>query len=220
MIFETIRGADNEDRTLVDAAFNFDADRDLGKLKVAYLKSLFESSSNAQNDSLTLAVFRDLGVEMEALTLPGDIPVGALSLILASEASAAFDELTRSNEDDLLVNQKKNAWPNYFRSSRFISAADYINANRIRSELIVKVNDLFKGYDAVVCPSFGGDQLLMTNLTGHPCVVLPNGFNEKGSPTSFSIIGNLYDEASLLELAHAYQVATHVDEEHPAMFMD
>lgn len=220
MIFETIRGTDNKDRTLVDAAFNFDADRDLGKLKVAYLKSLFESSSNAQNDSLTLAVFRDLGVEMEALTLPGDIPVGALSLILASEASAAFDELTRSNEDDLLVNQKKNAWPNYFRSSRFISAADYINANRIRSELIVKVNDLFKGYDAVVCPSFGGDQLLMTNLTGHPCVVLPNGFNEKGSPTSFSIIGNLYDEASLLELAHAYQVATSTDEEHPAMFMD
>ena len=220
IVFNVIKGADHEDRTVVDAAFNFDASRDVKTLKVAYLSALFENSSNARNDSLTLAVFNELGLSMEAIELPGDVPVEALSIILSSEASAAFDELTRSNDDDLLVNQKKNAWPNYFRSSRFISAADYVNANRIRYELIVKVNDLFKDYDAVICPSFGGNQLLMTNLTGHPCVVLPNGFNDKGSPTSFSIIGNLYEEASLLELAHAYQVATEIDEKHPEMFLN
>ncbi len=220
IVFEAIRGTDGKDRTVVDAAFNFDGKRDVTKLKVAYLKSLFGKSRNAKNDSLALITFENMGVQPEEIELPDDVPVGALSVILAGEAAAAFDELTRSNEDDLLVNQKRSAWPNYFRTSRFISAADYINANRIRQELILKVNDLFRDYDAVVCPSFGGNQLLMTNLTGHPCVVLPNGFNDENSPTSFSIIGNLYEEASLLELAHAWQQATDMDEQHPEMFMN
>ncbi|TRX62604.1 amidase [Fulvivirga sp. M361] len=220
MVFDVIKGKDGEDRTVVEAAFNFDATQDIKNLKVAYLKTLFDESGNKANDSLTLVHFEEMGVKMEAIELPSDIPVMALSMILAGEASAAFDNLTRSNKDDLLVNQKKSAWPNYFRSSRFLSATDYVNANRIRYELILRVNELFQEYDAIVCPSYGGNQLLMTNLTGHPCVVLPNGFNEKGSPTSFSIIGNLYKEGNLLELAHTYQEATDIDEKHPEMFMN
>ncbi|ELR72857.1 Glutamyl-tRNA(Gln) amidotransferase subunit A-like protein [Fulvivirga imtechensis AK7] len=219
LVFEVIRGSDGIDQSVIDAAFNFNAATPAHQLKVGYLKTLFEQQyPNSANDSISLAVFRDMGLQLHEVELPEDIPVNALSIILAAEAAAAFDELTRSGRDSLLVNQKKSAWPNYFRTARFISAVDYINANRIRYELIQKMNEVLKEYDAIIAPSFGGNQLLMTNLTGHPCVVFPNGFNAEGKPASISIIGNLFDEAKLLQLAEAYQAATGVDEMHPEMF--
>jgi Asp-tRNA(Asn)/Glu-tRNA(Gln) amidotransferase A subunit family amidase len=137
---------------------------------------------------------------------------------LNAEAAAAFDELTRSNRDSLLVRQIKNAWPNSFRRSRFIPAVEYIQANRIRTDLIAAMHKLMSGFDVIVTPSFGGPQLLATNLTGHPVVVLPNGFNERGSPVSISFLGNLFDEATILAVAKAYQEATDFDEKHPEMF--
>lgn len=219
IVFETINGTDGKDLTVVDAPFMYNAAKDIKTMKVGYVKELFERDySNKTNDSLTLIQFESLGINLQEVTLPDDIPTSSLSIILASEASAAFDLLTRSNRDSMLVNQKKNAWPNYFRTSRFISAVDYINANRIRSLLIEELNNTLKDYDAVLVPSFGGNQLLMTNLTGNPCVVFPNGFNDEGSPTSFSIIGNLYEEGKLLELAAAYQQVTKHDNTHPEYF--
>ena len=137
-----------------------------------------------------------------------------------AEAAAAFDALTRSDQDSLLVRQNAGAWPNLFRAARFTSAVDYINANRVRYELVQKVNDLMKEYDVIVTPSFGGSQLLTTNLTGHPCVVLKNGYDDRGRPTSISFIGNLFDEATILSVARAYQEATEFDEQHPPMFVD
>jgi len=219
LVFEVIRGSDNKDLSVVDAPFNYDAEENINEFKVAYFKDLFEADySNKKNDSLSLLEFRKLGVEPVAIELPEGMPFRSLLIILSSESAGAFDLLTRSNQDDLMVNQRKGAWPNYFRTARFVSAVDYVNANRVRSVLIEKMNNLLKDYDAVLTPSFGGSQLVITNLTGHPCVVFPNGFNEEGSPTSFSIIGNLYDEAKLLRLAKAYQEATQHDDKHPEMF--
>jgi len=77
-----------------------------------------------------------------------------------------------------------------------------------------------KEYDVIVTPSFGGSQLLTTNLTGHPCVVLKNGYSQQGSPTSISFIGNLFDEATILSVARAYQEATEFDEQHPPKFIN
>jgi Asp-tRNA(Asn)/Glu-tRNA(Gln) amidotransferase A subunit family amidase len=139
-----------------------------------------------------------------------------LAFILSAEAAAAFDELTRNGQDDLMVRQIKDAWPNVFRSSRFIPAVEYIQANRIRYMIIQEMQKL--DVDVYVAPSFGGDNLLLTNLTGHPCVVLPNGFDEKGSPVSISFIGKLYDEATLLAVAKEYQDATDFHLRHPPMF--
>ena len=132
-----------------------------------------------KNDSLTLAKLRELGAELIPIELP-DVDVYSLSFILSAEAGAAFDELTRSYKDDLLVRQIKNAWPNVFRTSRFIPAVEYINANRIRTLLINEMQKLFEEVDLYIAPSWEGDNLLLTNLTGHPCVVLPNGFSEEG----------------------------------------
>ena len=114
-----------------------------------------------------------------------------------------------------MVRQIKNAWPNEFRTARFIPAVEYIRANRIRTQLIQDMGKLMRTIDVYVAPSFGGDNLLRTNLTGHPCVVLPNGFNSEGSPSSISFIGNLFDEGKLLAVAQAYQQATDWHRQYP-----
>jgi Asp-tRNA(Asn)/Glu-tRNA(Gln) amidotransferase A subunit family amidase len=218
LVFNIIQGQDVKDPSTIAASFNFKSKLNLGELKIGYTESLFKGKYfNHANDSVTLDVFRSLGARLVPMELPDSIPTNALEIILWSEASAAFDELTRSNRDSLLRLQTKNAWPNYFRQGRFIPAVEYINANRLRTLLIQDLHNLFSDYDVIICPSFEGDQLLMTNLTGHPCVVLPNGFIE-GHPTSFSLLGNLYDEATILAVAKVYQEGTEWDEMHPEMF--
>jgi Asp-tRNA(Asn)/Glu-tRNA(Gln) amidotransferase A subunit family amidase len=213
LVFDVIRGSDQQDPTVVDAPFNYSAKRDFKSLRVGYL----EGGRNSENDSITLANLREMGVSLTKVELPADIPIYPLTIILASEASAAFDGLTRSGKDSLMVRQDKGAWPNYFRTSRFIPAVDYVNANRIRTRLIREMEDLMEEYDVIVAPSFSG-QLVLTNLTGHPCLVLPNGFDENGSPTSISFIGKMMGEASLITLGEAFQAHTGFDDVHPEYF--
>ncbi|HMQ00308.1 MAG TPA: amidase, partial [Cyclobacteriaceae bacterium] len=220
IVFETIRGEDGLDKTVKNAAFNYNAARDVKKLKVGYVKKYFEADyPNKEFDNQTLEVLRKLGVELHEVEMPEELPIRSLLVILYAEAAAAFDELTRSKQDSLLVNQRKNAWPNIFRASRFIPAVEYINANRLRQMLIEKYHEALNDYDVIVTPSYGGSQLQITNLTGHPCVVVPNGFNDKGSPVSISFLGKLFGEAAALELAGAYQQATEFDDLHPEMFL-
>ncbi len=141
-----------------------------------------------------------------------------LAFILSAEAGAAFDALTRSNEDDMMVRQIKNAWPNVMRAARLIPAVEYIQANRARYQLVQDMQTFMQDIDVYVCPSFGGDNLLMTNLTGHPCVVLPNGFSDEGTPVSITFMGALFDEATILAVAKAYQDATDFHLQHPEAF--
>ena len=219
MVFNAIHGKDEKDPYSLEAAFNYTPKINLQDLKIGYFEQLFKSKyGNRKNDSIALDVIQSLGVTLHPVNMPEDIPISALGIILWAEASAAFDELTRSNRDDLLVLQTKNAWPNFFRQGRFVPAVEYIQASRIRTRLIREIHELFSSYDVILSPSFGGDQLLMTNLTGHPCVVIPNGFNEEGRPTSFSMLGNLFDEATILALAKVYQEATGWDEQYPPLF--
>jgi Asp-tRNA(Asn)/Glu-tRNA(Gln) amidotransferase A subunit family amidase len=118
----------------------------------------------------------------------------------------------------LMTDQRKWAWPNTFRAARFIPAVEYINASRLRQALIQEFYEKTKSFDVIVTPSFGGSQLLTTNLTGNPCVVVPNGFNDKGGPTSISFLGKLFGEASLISLARAYQEATEWEDKAPPSF--
>ena len=218
LVFDAIRGPDGIDLTLVNAPFNYDPDIDLKTVRIGYLKDLFDKPYGGHEaDSISLETLRALGLELVPITLP-DCPVEALSFILSAEAAAAFDELTRSGRDDLMVRQIKNAWPNVFRSSRFIPAVEYIQANRVRFTLIQEMQKIMTGIDVYVAPSFGGNNLLLTNLTGHPGVVLPNGFDEQGSPRSISFIGGLFKEATLLAVAGAYQEATEFHLKHPPLF--
>ncbi len=219
LVLQAITGVDPRDPGTLDIPFNYAPLAQINTLKIAYLDHLFnDEQGNRNNDSLTLEIFKELGAELQTISLTDDIPVNALSIILDVEAAAAFDQLTRSRQDDLLVRQGRNAWPNYFRQARMIPAVEYIQANRIRSLLISKVNSLFQDYDVIIAPTFGGGQMLMTNLTGHPCLVMPNGFNEKGSPASICLLGNLFDEGKLIEVARHYQMATPFEDNHPPLF--
>jgi len=218
IVFNSIYGPDGKDQTLYDFPFNYLPKIELSKLKIGYLKDDFEKEyAFHKNDSLTLAKLKELGANLIPVKLP-DIPVNALGFILSAEAGAAFDELTRSNRDDLLVRQIKNAWPTVFRASRFIPAVEYINANRVRNLLIQEMQKMIDTIDVYLAPSWEGDNLLLTNLTGYPCVVLPNGFSEKGTPTSITFIGRLFDEGKLIAVAKAFQDATDFHLKHPEIF--
>lgn len=221
MVFEVIRGTDGKDQTVIDAPFNYFGEIALSQLKIGYLKTYFEQKGpNYDANQSTLEALRELGADLQAVELPTDLPVRAMNIILTVEAAAAFDELTRSNEDEKLVRQIQNAWPNVFRTARLIPAVEYLNANRVRYQLLQDIHALMKEYDVVVAPSFGGSQLLVTNLTGHPCVVVPNHIGEGGGHSSISFIGNLFDEATILSVARAYQQATSFEEQHPRAFQE
>jgi len=217
IVFNAIYGPDGIDQTLYDFPFNYDHEINLKNLKIGYLKSDFDKEyAFHKNDSLTLETLRELGANLIPVELP-DIPVENLSFILSVEAAAAFDELTRSNRDDLLIRQIKNAWPNEFRSARFIPAVEYINANRIRFLLIQKMAKIMEKVDLFLAPSDEGDSSLLTNLSGHPCVVIPNGFSEKGTPTSITFIGRLFDEGKIISVAKKFQDATNYHLKHPEL---
>jgi Asp-tRNA(Asn)/Glu-tRNA(Gln) amidotransferase A subunit family amidase len=217
IVFNVIRGLDENDPTLFDVPFNYEPKINFKNLKIGYLKNDFAGKYPFHaNDSLALRKLVELGAELIPIELP-EVAGRSISFILNAEAAAAFDELTRSNKDDSLVRQIKNAWPNRFRAARFISAVDYINANRIRTLLIQEMKNLFSKVDLYISPSWAGNNLLYTNLTGHPCVVIPNGFSDKGTPTSITFIGKLFDEGTIIAFAKAYQDVTDHNKKHPKL---
>jgi Asp-tRNA(Asn)/Glu-tRNA(Gln) amidotransferase A subunit family amidase len=214
LIFNAIYGSDGRDAAVVDAPFEWNPDLKPQDLRVGFVEKAFEEASD--NDRAVLDTLRALGVDLIPIELPDD-DLEPLFLILVAEAAAAFDQLTLTDQDDTLTWQDKEAWPNGFRAARFISAVEYIQANRIRTLLMQKMAALMRSIDVLVVPPFAGNALVLTNLTGHPSVVLPNGFNDKGSPTSITFIGDLYREAEVLAVAKAYQDATDFHRTYPPM---
>jgi Asp-tRNA(Asn)/Glu-tRNA(Gln) amidotransferase A subunit family amidase len=222
LIFRAVLGPDGKDATVVDAPFRWDAGLDVTKLRVGYVKALFEAKpaegreEQHDLDLASLEALRKLGIDLHPIELP-DLPIEALRIILTAEAASAFEELTRSGQDDLLVRQVEQAWPNTFRQGQMIPAVAYIQANRVRTLAQREMAKLMADLDAYVVPSFGGNNLLLTNLTGHPTVVLPNGFKKDGTPGSLSFVGRLFGEGELLAAAKAYQDATGFHLKHPAL---
>jgi Asp-tRNA(Asn)/Glu-tRNA(Gln) amidotransferase A subunit family amidase len=219
LVFQAIHGPDGQDPTVVDAPFNYRPARlDVKKLRIGYLHRDFARNyAFKQQDSLALAQMRAWGWQLVPLELP-EFPVRSLRFIIDVEAAAAFDELTRSGRDELLVRQTQNAWPNIFRDGRLVPAVEYLQANRVRTRLMQQMAEKLKTVDVYVAPSWTGSNLTLTNLTGHPCVVLPNGFGPQGTPTSLTFVGQLFGEAELLAVAGAYQAATRFHQRHPAGF--
>jgi Asp-tRNA(Asn)/Glu-tRNA(Gln) amidotransferase A subunit family amidase len=218
LIYSVIKGTDGKDHSVVDVPLQVPTKKALKSLRVGYIESAFNDTSTTDNDRAVLIRLKELGFNLIPIELP-EFPTTSLSFLLNVEAAAAFDELTRTNKDDELVRQVKWAWPNKFREARHIPAVEYIQANRARIVLNQKMAELFKTIDVYVAPSFWGDNLLRTNLSGHPCVVLPNGFNKKGSPTSISFMGDLYKDGEVVAVAHAYQRGTGWHKQYPEKFI-
>jgi Asp-tRNA(Asn)/Glu-tRNA(Gln) amidotransferase A subunit family amidase len=185
-------------------------------------------------DLAALDKLRSMGINLVAVELP-KLPYGAMVPLLTAEAAAAFDDLTLSGRDRLLTEQGVEDWPNAFRTSRFYPAVEYIQANRARTLAIQQVTALFEKVDIIVAPS-GGEQLLATNLTGHPALIVPNGLRGNdaprppqidtgdedniggpGTPVSITFLAALYDDARLAAFGQAYQAATGFDKLHPKL---
>ena len=230
LVFSAIYGPDGHDMTVAPEPFTWDPALDPRSLRVGYVASAFEPEAaetddsdkqalyrtNLENSLAVLDVMRGLCFDLLPIELP-QRDIGGLWLILAAEAAAAFDAITRDGSVDTMARQDDSAWPNVFRAARFIPAVEYINANRIRSLLMADMARLMAEVDVFIVPSYGGNALLITNLTGHPTVVLPNGFTDKGTPTSISFIGGLHKEAETLAVAKAYQDATDWHRQYPAL---
>lgn len=220
LVFNAIYGPDGQDPTVMAAPFRYAPMASLKGMRIGYVKKAFESTyPNRANDSLTLNTLRSLGAELVPFDLPTGVSANRISFLLGAEAAASFDELTRSGRDDLLKRQTKNAWPNSFRASRFVPAVEYIQANRARTKLINEMATQLKTakIDVYISPTYAGGNLTLTNLTGHPCVVLPNGFNQQNLPTSITFLGQLFEEGKVLAVAKAYQDATQWHTKHPTL---
>ena len=217
LVLWAIHGADGRDRNAVTAPFSLHSPGKLEELRFGYVPSAFQGEyDDAAIDAAALKQIEKLGVALQPIELP-DLPVEEMLVILDVEAATAFDQLTRSNQDEELVRQVKDAWPNVFRAGQLVPGVQYLQAQRARSLLQEKFEAMLGDLDGYVCPSFAGRSLLDTNLTGHPCVVVPDGFREDGTPASLSFIGRLYGEGAITALAAAYQRATDWNQRHPAL---
>jgi Asp-tRNA(Asn)/Glu-tRNA(Gln) amidotransferase A subunit family amidase len=220
IVYYYINGTDGKDPGSVNHAFNYTGKADFKKMRIAFAENYFNRLAKDAPEWKVIEQYRSLGAHVQAVMFPDSAlyPVNFIELILGAESSAAFDELTRSNRDDLIERQDKNFWPNIFRGARLVPATEYINANRYRSALSKGMHEFMKNYDVLIVPTFAGRQLSMTNLTGHPVVCMPMGFNQRGLPISITLIGNLYDEAAILAAAKAYQDVTDHNKKHPEKF--
>ncbi|MEA2766678.1 MAG: hypothetical protein QOK07_3082 [Gemmatimonadaceae bacterium] len=230
LVLDAIYGPDGQDNSVIPADFHWDANLSPKTLRIGYVKSAFDTPltdpadpkrtlhGTKKFDDAALEVFKRLGIDLIPVDLP-DLPYDAMRLILSAEAAASFDELTRSDRDKLLVQQGKFDWPNSFRTSRFIPAVDYVNANRLRSVAILLWDDLMRKVDVIVTPTnvTNLSQLVATNLTGHPAVIVPNGFRDDGTPVSLTFLAGLFEEGKALAVARAYQEATGFHLKHPVV---
>ncbi|MBX9890975.1 MAG: amidase [Chitinophagaceae bacterium] len=223
LVFSFIHGADNKDLSAVSMPFNYQPKGDVKKLKVGYAKNYFDRiTDTSRNEWKVLDAYRKMGVELVPIVFPdsGVYNFNVMDIVISAECAAAFDDFTRTGLDDQMTWQNKFDWPNSFRVSRLIPAVEYINANRHRYLLMQQVNATLKDIDVLICPTRGsGSQSAITNLTGHPAICMPTGFDKRfNTPTSITLLGKLYGEAAMLTAAKTLQQATSWDDVHPPMF--
>jgi Asp-tRNA(Asn)/Glu-tRNA(Gln) amidotransferase A subunit family amidase len=218
LVLHTINGPDELDNSLLDVPFNWDVNEDVKKLRVGYLKSSFEreirvnperpgrsarARATRKNDLEALEVFRSVGIKLIPVELP-KIDANSLGFILTAEAAAAFDGLTRSkNIEQMTEPPERSSWVDSFRLHRFVPAVEYLQANRARYRLMEEFNKIFDSVDLFI-----GSNLAMTNLTGHPEICLPHGFDTKSQPTSLRITGKLFGDQEITLLANTFQAQT------------
>jgi len=222
-----IYGPDNRDMTVGDAPFNWMPDVPLGGVRIGYLKTEFEGAGaqpqNEQQRQLqeqrkamykeALDALQKAGVIMTPIELP-KFSTGSLRFLLSAEAATAFDDITRDGRVNQLSGQEAGDWPNTFRTSRFIPAVEYLRAQRARTLLMREMDKLMSHWDVFISPAPGSAGLLVTNLTGHPAVCVPCGFINN-LPQAIMFTGGLYDEASPLRVALAFEQATKWHTMHP-----
>jgi Asp-tRNA(Asn)/Glu-tRNA(Gln) amidotransferase A subunit family amidase len=246
LVFNAIYGPDGHDDTVVDAPFSWNPAIPLAKLRIGYVKEEFEAQPEPSGRGRAgrgggrgegrgrgalspeeqrrraeerlkllneaLDVYRQAGATLEPIQLPPNRLTSMLGFILSTEAAAAFDDLTRSPE---IKDETLNSWPNTFRTHRFVPAVEYIRAQRARTLLMRQMDEVMAKFDVFLSPT-NSASLSLTNLTGHPAVALKAGFMNN-TPVEIMVTGRLYDEATMLRVALAYERATKWHTMNPAI---
>ena len=227
LVLSAVHGSDGRDETVADLPFTWTPAPRLEGVRLGYVRREFDAPpDNASAEdrarwqarravlAATLDVFREAGASIEPIALP-DLPAQSLYSILNAEAGAMFDDLVRSGRVRELAGKAANHRANQLRASRYIPAVEYIRAQRVRTLLGQRMNALFANIDAFIAPPSSGS-VTMTNLTGHPAVVLKSGFVD-GMPEAVMVTGRLFDEAAILRVAHAYERSTPWRDRHPSL---
>lgn len=199
IVFSQIVGRDERDGSTSDRGFRYDEQIDFGRLNVCMLVQDREGAERFDQHEAVKAL-REMGARLRPVIIT-PAPPGATSL-LGVEAAAAFDDFTLS---DRIQNLRNSAWPNTYRSNRFVGAVEYLQAQRVRTRLMRQFEAELGDFDMMIAEERGGHTLFITNLTGHPQVLIPCGQDERGAARSVSLIGRLYDEERLLAAAWAIQ---------------
>jgi Asp-tRNA(Asn)/Glu-tRNA(Gln) amidotransferase A subunit family amidase len=239
LVLRAISGPDAGDVGSRPSRLEFDAGAGVPGLRVGYFPGWMKESPATEVDRKALQAAAQLGMVPVEVALP-DWPYGSLNLILFAEAAAAFEELTLSGGVDRLKVQVPDAWPNVFRQARFLSAVDFVQADRLRRAVAQEMARIFSQVDLLLVPSLRDEMLTIGNFTGHPSLTFRAGFVEVGEarsdwapdpanplpkfspprrvPHGVTLIGRLFDEGTLAGAGMAFERALNVAVERPAGF--
>jgi Asp-tRNA(Asn)/Glu-tRNA(Gln) amidotransferase A subunit family amidase len=236
---EAIKGPDEKDVACIPAALTFDAGKSVRGLKVGYFPEWMKTAPATDVDRAALETVKKLGMVPVEVSLP-DWPYDSLNIILFAESAAAFEEITLNHQLDELKMQVPDAWPNTFRQARFLSAVDFVQADRLRRMVAMEMERLMSTVDLLLVPSLRDEFLVITNFTGHPSLTLRAGFVEVSEarsdwapdpknpvkkfatprrvPHGVSLVGRLFDEGTIAEAGMAMEAAFGVAGERPKGF--
>jgi Asp-tRNA(Asn)/Glu-tRNA(Gln) amidotransferase A subunit family amidase len=239
LVLHAISGPDPADVASVPSKLAFDAGADISQLRVGYIPAWMQTAPATEVDRAALEIVKKLGMEAVEVSLP-DWPYDSLNIILFAEAAASFEELTLSHQVDQLKMQVPDAWPNTFRQSRFLSAVDFVQADRLRRKVALEMERVFSEVDLLLVPSLRDEFLVITNFTGHPSLTLRAGFvhvSEARSdwapdpkrplpkfapprrvPHGVTLVGRLFEEGTLTEAGIAMERSFGVSAERPSGF--
>jgi Asp-tRNA(Asn)/Glu-tRNA(Gln) amidotransferase A subunit family amidase len=239
LVLQAITGPDPGDLSSVASKLDYEANAPVKGLRVGYIPDWMTQAPATQVDRAALKTVKDLGMVPVEVSLP-DWPYDSLQIILFAESAAAFEELTVSHKVNLLSVQVPDAWPNTFRQSRFLSAVDFVQADRMRRKVALEMARVFKGVDLLLVPSLRDEMLTLTNFTGHPSLTLRAGFVQVSQarsdwapdpehplprfspprrvPHGVTLIGRLFDEGTLGRVGLAMERSFKVVDERPTGF--
>ena len=239
LVLQAITGPDAGDVASVPSRLDFDATAPVQGLRVGYFPAWMNEAPATDVDRAALETAKTLGMVPTAVTFP-NWPQSSLMPVLFAEAAAAFEEMTLSGQDDQLKAQVPDAWPNLFREARFLSAVDFVQADRLRRKFATEMARIMSSVDLLLVPSLRDETLTVTNFTGHPSLTLRAGFVQVSEarsdwapdpnnplpkfnpprrvPHGVTLIGRLFDEGTIGRAGVALERAFKVVDERPAGF--
>jgi Asp-tRNA(Asn)/Glu-tRNA(Gln) amidotransferase A subunit family amidase len=238
-VLQAITGPDTGDPSSVPSRFDFDATAPVYGVKVGYVAQWMKESPATDVDRAAMDTIKKLNMQLREVTLP-DWPYSSLMPILFAEGAASFEELALNNQLGQLKMQVKDAWPNLFREARFLSAVDFVQADRLRRKVALEMARIFKEVDVLLVPSLRDEQLTITNFTGHPSLTLRAGFVEVSEarsdwapdpanplpkfdpprrvPHGITILGRLFEDGLIGQVGLALERAFGVANQRPSGF--